>query len=122
MTSTQTRTTKQATISRTITVSREVEPWGTTTYATVFEQHQGKRSVKNISDVYVLTRIAGVQFGLGVHVEKVAGQSEGQVYDVLLNGPGGGHSCDCPHGSYKGHVKPCRHIEAALQAVKEQKL
>jgi hypothetical protein len=53
-------------------------------------------------------------FGLAFQIEKPA---EGLVYDVLLNGPGGGHTCDCPWGAYKGHVKACRHIEACLLAL-----
>ena len=117
---TTTRQTKAAAIRRTITVTADREPWGVTVYATMYEQHQGPRGAKNISDVYILSRIAGTAFGLGVHVEKQLG--EAGSYDVLLNAPGGGHTCNCPHGTYRGHVKPCRHIEAALQAVRERLL
>ena len=116
-----TRQTKAATIQRTITISQEREPWGVTVYASVFEQHHGKRTVKNISDVYVLVRHAS-DFGVYITAEKVVGESDGEIYDVCLNQPGGGHSCTCKWGAYGSHKKNCRHVEAALQAVREQKL
>src|SRR5262249_12799707 len=119
MTSTMTRTTKQATITRQITISEERAPWGRTIYAQAFEQHHGNGQRKNVPDVSPLERIPS-DFGLAVRVDKQL--CEGESYDVLLNAPGGGHTCDCAWGSYGGHKKPCRHVEAALQAVREQKL
>jgi|SRR5215475_14172756 len=116
---TATRTTKAATITRTITISREQEPWGVTVFAQVFEQHHGKRSTKNISDVYILTRIPA-DFGVGVHVSKQLGEMG--EYDVLVATQGGYHECDCPHMTYRPNSKPCRHIEAAIQALREHKI
>jgi hypothetical protein len=43
------------------------------------------------------------------------------VRHVLLNAPGGGHTCTCPWGSYKPNDKNCRHVEMCLQAVRENK-
>jgi hypothetical protein len=116
---TATRQTKQATITRTISVCQEKEPWGVVTYATVFEHHEGKRSTKNISDVYVLTRIEA-DFGIGIRVEKYSG--EGAVYHVnIANGQTLSDECDCPWGCL-GRGKPCRPIEACRQAIREGKL
>jgi hypothetical protein len=116
-TATATRATKQATITREIRVSADDAPWGRTVHASIFERKVLKTKTVLTSDVYTLERIPS-DFGLAVRVNKQL--AEGESYDVCLNMPGGGHSCDCPHGTYKGHVKPCRHIEAALQAVREK--
>jgi hypothetical protein len=69
-------------------------------------------------DLYWLRRMPS-DFGVYIAVEK--GET-GEVHDVLLNAPGGGHTCTCKWGTYKGHTKPCRHIETALLACKEQKI
>src|SRR5215469_16880494 len=114
-----TRLTKAAHITRQIRISVEEDFGAPLTIAVVFEKHQGKKTTKCTSDAYVLRRIPSEIGGVGVEVEK-AGDPEAR--HVLLNQPGGGHSCTCKWGSYKGHVSACRHILAALQAVREGKL
>src|SRR5262249_11040136 len=111
---TQERTTKAARITRTITVTADLDFGSRTTIAVVFEKHEGKKTTKCTSDAYLLERIPSQMGGIGVEVVKSGSTSEGEVYQVLLNAPGGGHDCTCPHGAYRGHVKPCRHVEAAL--------
>jgi hypothetical protein len=115
-----TRATKAATIDRTINVTAEREPWGVTVYATVFEHQVGRRTIKNISDVYILSRIEA-DFGIGIRVEKHTGT--GAVYHVnLSNGQLAYDECDCAWGSYGGNRKACRHVEACKQAIREGKL
>jgi hypothetical protein len=69
-------------------------------------------------DTYLLERQPS-DFGVAFHVRKYS--EENEQYDVCLNVPGGGHSCECKWATYKGHIKPCRHVEMALQALRERK-
>jgi hypothetical protein len=85
--------------------------------AGVTEVHHRTGEPKIVVDNYFLRRQPS-DFGVAFQVEKFGGET----YDVLLNAPGGGHSCDCKWGCYGGHKKPCRHIELALQAVREHKI
>jgi hypothetical protein len=106
------RTTKAGQIERTIHVAM----WSNTIHATITETKQLKTKTTSTSTTYILRPIPSQMGGVGVEVEKL--DESGEVYNVLLNAPGLGHSCDCPHGTYRGHVKPCRHIEACLEALK----
>jgi len=110
---TATRTTKAGRITRTIDLSDALNGM---VLATVNEVHND--GVKITSDLYWLRRQPSA-FGLAFTVEKAADKT---AYDVCLNVPGGGHSCDCPWGSYGGHKKPCRHVEICLQTIRERKL
>jgi hypothetical protein len=109
---TATRATKAGPITRTITI----------TFALAgrcevrVTETQGH---KITTDTYLLERQPSA-FGVAFWVRKCSDERE--QYDVLLNAPGGGHTCDCKWATYKGHLKPCRHIEAALQAVRERKI
>jgi hypothetical protein len=104
------RTTKAGPITRSITVTFALAG---RCEARVLET-QGNKSTQ---DTYLLERQPSA-FGVAFTVRKI----DGEQYDVCLNVPGGGHSCDCKWATYKGHIKPCRHIEMALQACREQKL
>jgi hypothetical protein len=108
---TTTRRTKAATITRTTTISfalcgtcevRVSETKGNTT----------------TTDTYLLTRQPS-DFGVAFSIRKC---DSTDTYDVCLNMLGGGHSCDCKWGTYKSHIKPCRHVEACLQALREHQL
>lgn len=116
---TSTRTTKAGTIERTISITVE-DNFGRTVFANVFEKTQLKTKVKLSSEVYTLERISS-DFGVAFQVNKMTGDNAGECYDVCLNVPGGGHSCDCPHGTYRPNDKPCRHVEMCLQALRERK-
>jgi hypothetical protein len=108
---TTTRTTKAGPISRTITISHALAG---RCEVRVTEVQNGKRT----EDTYLLERMAS-DFGTAFSVRKFA--EGGDTYDVLLNGPGGHHSCDCKWGTYKSHVKNCRHVDLCLQALREKK-
>jgi hypothetical protein len=110
---TTTRQTKQARITRQIELSDSLNGL---VLAVVTEVHNGGQKIT--CDLYWLRRQPS-DFGVAFTCEKA---QDGASYDVLLNAPGGGHSCDCKWSSYRGHLKPCRHIEACLQAVRERKL
>lgn len=114
ITTTTTRQAKAATIRREIEIS-EPAPSGLI-LASVTEIHNAGQKIT--VDLYWIRRQAS-DFGLAFAVEKGL---DGTVYDVLLNAPGGGHSCDCAHGCYGSHRKNCRHVECCLQAIREQKI
>jgi hypothetical protein len=118
---TTTRTTKTATIRREIRITTDDDFGSHTVMAVIFEQHVGVKTTRSTSDVYVLTRLA-TDFGVGIRCVKSGSTGDGEARDVLLNAPGGGHTCDCAWGSYGGHKKPCRHIELALLACRERKI
>lgn len=113
-----TRTTKAGRIERRIEVTASDDFGSRTIFASVFEKRFLKTKAACECDVYILERRSS-DFGLYVHVKKAGSTANGEEYDVLLNAPGGGHTCDCPHGTYKGHIKPCRHIECALAAARK---
>ena len=108
---TRTRTTKTGEIKRTISASFALAG---TCEARITETHGHKIT----TDTYLLSRQPS-DFGIAFRVQKCDSED---AYDVLLNQPGGGHSCDCRWGTYKGHIKPCRHIETCLQVIRERKL
>ncbi|SRR5579871_695360 len=107
-----TRTTKAGNITRTIEIA---PPNGGPLLATVVEQLGHKIDVQS----YWLTRIRSQIGGMAFQLEKF---DDGTIYDVLLNAPGGGHTCDCKWGSFKPNAKPCRHVEMCLQALRERKV
>jgi hypothetical protein len=107
---TTTRTTRNATITRTISISFALAG---RCEARVTEQTDNKI----VTDTYFLERQPS-DFGVAFTVKKI----DGEQYDICLNVPGGGHSCDCKWQTYKGHIKPCRHLEMALQALRERKI
>jgi hypothetical protein len=108
---TTTRTTKQATITRTITITHALAG---RCEVRVTEVRNGKRT----EDTYLLERQPS-DFGTAFTVRKFT--EGGDTYAVCLNMPGGGHSCDCKWGTYKAHVKNCRHVDLCLQALREKK-
>jgi SWIM zinc finger len=62
--------------------------------------------VPDVKD-YTVTRLV-TDFGIGLEWLN----PEGATYHVNLNGE---HStCDCPWGTYRSHLKPCRHVSASL--------
>ena len=83
--------------------------------ATITEEKQLKTKTTASSTTYLLRPLASQLGGSGVEVEKLG--TDGEVYHALLSGPHG-HECDCPHGTYSRSDKPCRHLEAALEARK----
>jgi hypothetical protein len=110
MTSTQ-RITKAGPISRTISVS----------FALAGRCEVCVRETKvglTTTDTYLLSRQPSHIGGVAFQVKKCDGES----YDVLLNQPGGGHSCTCKWGSYKAHIKNCRHMDLCIQALRERKI
>jgi hypothetical protein len=119
MATTTTRTTKAATIARTITISH-ANACGRCEVR-VTETPKGKPAV---TDNYLLERMPS-DFGIAFSVRKLTDWHTGvggdATYAVCLNMPGGGHSCDCKWGSYKAHVKNCRHVDLCLQALRERK-
>ncbi len=72
---------------------------------------------KTTTTTYLLARQPS-DFGAGFQVRKLGDLEE--TYDVLLNGRE--TSCNCSWGTYQSHLKPCRHIEMALQACRECKI
>jgi hypothetical protein len=116
MTETATRTTKSETITRSIAVSQAKNG---TCAASISEVHHRKGEPKIESDTYFLRLIRNQLGGIAVEVEKL-GKSE--LHHVRLNTSGVVHTCDCKWGTYKGHAKPCRHVEMCLQAIQEGKL
>jgi|SRR5579884_1539183 len=108
---TATRTTKAGKITRILSYGEAVNGL---LAASCTEAHSAG---KITSDTYFLRRQPS-DFGVAFTVEK----TDGTVYDALLNAPGGGHSCDCPHGTYRPNSKPCRHVEMCLQALRERKI
>jgi hypothetical protein len=108
------RTTKAGEITRRITITFALAG---RCEARVSECQRGKWT----DDVYLLERQTSA-FGVAFKVRKMSGDNEGETYDVLLNAPGGGHSCDCKWGTFKSHMKWCRHVDLCLQAVREQKV
>jgi hypothetical protein len=77
-----------------------------------------QKSAKSVqTDLYFVRQQVSDIGGMAFHFEKM-GQPE-STYDVLLNAPGGGHSCEC-WGSMRWTPKtgkPCRHVQAALAIV-----
>src|SRR5262249_25463687 len=108
---TTTRQTKSATIARVITVSFALAG---RCEVCVRETTHGKTT----TDTYLLERQPSDIGGIAFQVKKCDGES----YDVLLNQPGGGHSCTCKWGSYKAHIKNCRHMDLCIQALRERKI
>ena len=108
---TATRTTKACDIERTIHVSI----WSNIIRASITEVKQLKTKTTAATTTYILRQIESQSGSTGVEVEKLG--TDGEVYHALLSGPHG-HECSCPHGTYRGYQKPCRHIEAALEARK----
>jgi hypothetical protein len=104
------RTTKAGQITRSVIISFALagrcEVWVSET--------QGHKTTE---DTYLLARQPS-DFGAAFTVRKCSDERE--VYDVLLSR--NGHTCTCPWGTYKAHVKPCRHMEMCLQALREKKL
>lgn len=115
-TATTTRTTKAETITRSIAVSQSTNG---TCAASVSEVHHRKSQPKIDSDTYFLRLIRSDIGGIALEVEKLG---ESELHHVLLRASGNGHACDCKWGTYKGHVKPCRHVEMCLQALLEGKI
>lgn len=109
---TATRTTKAGQITRSITVTFAIAG----RCEVRVSETQGNNTT---TDTYLLSRQPS-DFGIAFTVRKM--DDEGESYDVLLNAPGGRHSCDCKWGTYKSHIKPCRHVEMAIQALRERKL
>jgi hypothetical protein len=109
---TTTRTTKAGPIQRSITITHalcgrcEVR---------VTEVQRGKRT----EDTYLLEQLPSQIGGVVFTVRKFA--DGGDSYQVLLNAPGGGHSCDCKWDCYGSHKKNCRHVDLCLQALREKK-
>ena len=111
MQTTATRTTKTETITRVITSG---EICGTC-LVTVTEAHHRKRGEPRMEhQSYLLRPIANQLVGLAVEVEKMG---EAELHHVRLHKHS--HECDCKWGTYKGHIKPCRHVEMCLQAIQE---
>lgn len=108
---TATRTTKSETIRRTISIAFALAG---TCEARVTEDNGRKIT----TDSYLLSRQPS-DFGIAFRVRKCDSED---AYDVCLNAPGGGHTCDCKWGTYKGHIKPCRHVEVAIQAIRERQI
>lgn len=107
---TTSRTLKAGTVERRIVVARD----SCGILATVTDERQGKRKVSGTTTTYRLRKIESQLGGIGVEVAKLTDAAD--CYNVLLNGPHG-HDCDCPHMTYARSNKPCRHIEAALEAL-----
>ena len=105
----KTRQTRQCPIERTIHVERT-----DALRATVTETKVLKTKTTSTSTAYRLRRFDSEIGGVGVEVVKLDGS--GEVFDVLLDDSLS--TCTCPHGCYRGHVKTCRHIEAAMAAQK----
>src|SRR5262249_36104424 len=93
------RTTKAGQIERMIHVAL----WNNILRATITETKQLKTKTTSTSTTYILRPVPSQMGGVGVLVEKLG--TDGEVYNVLLCAPGLGHTCDCPHGTYRGHVK-----------------
>jgi len=111
---TATRTTKSETITRSIAVSKAANG---TCAASISEVHHRKSEPKIESDTYFLRLIRNQLGGIAVEVEKLG---ESELHHVRLHGHSG--ECDCKWGTFKSHLKPCRHVEMTLQAVREGKL
>jgi hypothetical protein len=113
---TATRTTKAGPITRSISIGPAVNGLCA---ASVTEAHHRKGEPKIQCDTYFLRRIPSEIGGLALEVEK---WGDSELRHVLLNAPGGGHTCDCKWGTYCPNSKPCRHVEMCLQTVREGKL
>lgn len=109
---TATRTTKAGAITRTIAVSFPLAG----RYEARVTETQGNKTTEA---TYLLERIAS-DYGIAFQVRKIDG--EGESYAVFLNQRYGGHSCECPWHNWKGHIKPCRHVEMALEIVNQKLL
>jgi hypothetical protein len=105
-----TRTTNAGEIHRDIEIGT---PNGGLVLAHVTETHRGKTT-----DTLYWLRRQSAAWGKAFTVEK---GEDGTVYNVMLDSLRG-DSCDCPHGCYRGHIKPCRHIELVHLAINEQKI
>jgi hypothetical protein len=116
MTATATRTTKNETITRSIAIATAANG---TCVASVTEAHKRKSEPKLLLDTYFLRSIVSKIGGTAIEIEKLG---ESEVHHVLLEARGNGHKCDCKWGTYKSHVKPCRHVEMCLQAIQEGKI
>jgi hypothetical protein len=112
MATTTTRTTKQATITRTITITHANACGRCDVRVT-----EVQRGITTMTE-YLLERMPS-DFDVAFRVRKLT--DDGEQYDVCLNGPSGHHSCDCKWGTYKSHFKNCRHVDLCLQALRERK-
>jgi hypothetical protein len=111
-----TRTTKSEIITRSIAISQAKNG---TCAASVSEVHHRKSEPKIVSDTYFLRLIRSHIGGIALEVEKLG---ESELHHVRLSARGNDHNCDCKWGTYKSHLKPCRHVEMCLQALREGKL
>ena len=108
---TATRDTKAGPIERNI----HVEMWSHEIRATITEYRRLKTKETSTTTTYLLRRIPSQLGGTGVEIEKLDGS--GEVYHALLYGTYG-HTCDCPHGTYRANTRVyCRHVAAALEAL-----
>jgi hypothetical protein len=78
----------------------------------------GRLTVKQggVHDAYLVRRLPA-DWGIGFELDKLTADGP-TVYHVNLDvhaGRGADHSCSCPHATYRGHVKPCRHLAALLK-------
>jgi SWIM zinc finger len=69
----------------------------------IVETTDGVPDVKDYSVARLVT-----DFGTGLEWVN----PEGMTYHVNLNGEQS--TCDCPWGTFKAHLKPCRHVAAGL--------
>jgi hypothetical protein len=79
---------------------------------------KGNNPENCVCDTYFVRMGLSQLGGLAFHFEKF-GEPNSQ-YDVLLNAPGGGHTCEC-WGSLRWTPKtgkPCRHMRMAQEIVK----
>jgi hypothetical protein len=106
---TQQRTTKAGTIDRTINITEEREPWGTSLYATVLEVTHLKTKDRSECDVYILEPVRCDIGGKAVLVRKHKGETHHVHIDRTI-----GDSCTCPGGTYTGK---CRHLEMVRLAI-----
>jgi hypothetical protein len=109
---TTTRSTKAGPIERRIHIARV----NIGIRVTITDERQLKTKTTSSTTTYLLRRIDSQLGGTGVEVEKLG--TDGEVYHTLLAGPHG-HECTCAHATYNPDGKPCRHIEAALEAQKQ---
>ena len=80
------------------------------------ETHKSAKSI--VTDLDFVRQQVSDFGGMAFHFEKMGDASF--TYDVLLNAPGGGHTCEC-WGSLRWAPKtgkPCRHVQAALQIIR----
>lgn len=112
---TSTRTTKAGQIYRLLSLGDAVNGL---LAASVCETKIGKKANTTTCDTYYIRRIRSEIGGVAFEIEKTG---DAEVRHVLLNAPGGGHTCDCKWGTYQPNGKPCRHVEMCLQALRERK-